>query len=770
MKLSRQFIAATREMCSLYDFVQAPYLRKTLEIADLKKAELSVCGLGFYRFWCNGVELTRGHMSPYISNPDDVMDYDVYDLTEALTNGKNVLGFQLGNGMQNCFGGRGWDFQLAEFRSAPKLAVCLSLTYHDGRTEEIEADESFVCAPSPIYYDDLRQGERYDANKEIPGWNLADFDDSAWTPAIPAVTPRGVSRVCEANPIVRVRELKPVSIKPGVTLTYARFPEIVDEGYLYDFGENVAGIPHLTVKGAPGQHISMIFGEYITPDGEFTVDNIRFVRPEYDGTPLYIQRDEYICCGRGVEEWEPKFTYHGYRYVLVMGITEEQAKEELLSYIVMNTELEERGGFSCSDETLNILQKMTRAATLANFYHFPTDCPHREKNGWTGDAAMSAEHTLLNLDPVNNYHEWMFHVRASMNDAGTIPGIIPTAGWGFAWGNGPAWDQVLAVIPYYTYRYRGDLAFAKDSLASLIRYVNYINSRRDANGLIAIGLGDWCAPKGVRSPLAFTDSVVSMSFCEKAALLFDVCGRPSEAAYCTSVAESLRKAVRTHLIDFETMTAKGENNATPGSQTSQAMAIFYNIFTKEEQPTAFRVLLKKIHEEDDHIDTGILGARVIFHVLSDFGEADLAYKLIAQKSEPSYGAFIDRGDTALPEDFGGKNDNANSRNHHFFGDISAWFIKSICGIQYNPTCRDLAHVNIAPHFVTALTHAEAFHICPEGRISVKWERTGEDTLTLTVEMPETMHGTLSFDRGWVCASCGKTETEAKSGTYLLKKA
>ncbi len=768
MKLSRNFISANTAMCDLRDWVAAPYLRKTVTLDRTPvKAELSVCGLGFYRFWLDGVHLTRGHMSPYISNPDDVMDYDVYDITDKFASGKHILGFQLGNGMQNCFGGYVWDFEKAAWRSAPKLAVCLTLTYEDGTTEEFEADESFVWAPSPVIYDDLRQGECYDANREIPGWNLPDFDDSTWAHAVKAECPRGKSVVCAANPIKAWTCLTPVSIKAEQKLTYAHCTQ-VDEGYLYDFGTNYAGIPLLRIKGEKGQKISMIFGEYIDPDGNFKVDNIRFVRKEYFDLPLYIQRDEYTCKGDGVEEWSPAFTYHGFRYCLVTGITAEQANEELLTYIVMNTKLDERGYFSCSDDTLNKLQSMIRVATLANFYHFPTDCPHREKNGWTADAALSTEHTLLNLAPENNYYEWMRHIRGAMDERGALPGIVPTGGWGFAWGNGPAWDNILVTLPYFVYRYRGDKKIVEESLTALFRYVNYLTTRVDDRHLLAIGLGDWCAPYGPRSPLIFTDSVISMDICEKTAYLHEVCGMTAQADFCREVAAKFRAAVREHLIDWSSMTAIGEGTPTPGCETSQAMAIFYNIFTEEEKPAAYKVLLDKIHEQNDHLDTGVLGARVIFHVLTAFGDSDLAYKMIVDPTYPSYGVFAARGDTSLPEDFATDDRGVNSRNHHFFGDISAWFFKAICGINYNPDADDLTRADITPHFVTGLSHAEAFHECPMGKIAVKWERTDDNTIKLDVTYPAGMHGKLVFD-GWTCV-CGKKETEAKSGSYVLKRA
>lgn len=768
MKLSRQFISATRQMSTLDKRVAAPYLRKTLTIGDdIAKAELSVCGLGFYRFWFNGIEYTRGFMAPYISASDDILDYDIYDLTEHLTSGKTVLGFQLGNGMQNCFGGYVWDFQKAAWRSAPKLAICLTLTKKNGTVEEIEADASFLCAPSPIISDDIRQGECYDARKEIPGWNLPDFDDSTWTPAIPAETPRGKGVVCAANPIVKTRELAPIAIYKDVELTFAHSNRRI-RGYLYDFGENCAGIPRLQINGQPGQQIGMIFGEYIKEDGSFTVDNLRFIRPEYYDIPLYTQEDTYICKGGYTETWSPSFTYHGFRYALVWGVTEEQATPALLTYEVMNTNLPERGSFHCSDEILNKLQKMTRVSTLANFYHFPTDCPHREKNGWTADAALSVEHTLLNFDAAPNYYEWMRHIRAAMAPDGRLPGIVPTAnGWGM--DIGPAWDQIVVVLPYLVYRFTGRRDIVEETLPELWRYVHYLLSITDARGLARTGLGDWCAPHGERTPLLFTTSIVCMDFCEKASFLFQECGHNAQAEFCAAMANNYRTAIRHHLIDWSTYTAIGCNSDTTGSQSSQAMAIYYNIFTDAEKPPAFRVLLNKIHEQNDHLDTGVLGARVIFFVLTEFGHSDLAHKILVDPTYPSYGHWVARGETALCEDFNRYDQTINSLNHHFWGSISAWFIQSICGIHFNPGANDIHHANITPHFLTGLSHAEGYHIAPDGKIEVKWERTGQHEIILTLTFPEKMHGKLILDRGWEDTNNGWSVLNAVSGTYHLRQ-
>lgn len=766
MKLSRAFISATTEMSTLYKSIPAPYLRKRISVGEgIGEAKLSVCGLGFYRFWLNGEELTRGHLSPYVSAADDVIDYDVYDLTGKLLPGENVLGFQLGNGMQNGFGGYVWDFDKATWRSAPKLAVCLRLTHKDGTVTELEADKSFRCAPSPTICDDLRQGEFYDARLEIPAWNLPGFDDSGWTPAIPVEAPRGQSVICEAHPIVCTRELTPVAIKPDTVLTIAHHEETFS-GYLYDFGENCAGVPLLKLQGQPGQKVTMIFGEYIREDGTFTVDNLWFIRPEYLEMPLYIQKDEYTCKGGEEEVWSPSFTYHGFRYALVCGITQEQATKDLLTYRVMNSDLEDKGGFSCSDTVVNKLQRMTEIATLANFYHFPTDCPHREKNGWTGDAVLSAEHTLLNYDAADNYYEWMRHVRASMEPAGNFPSIVPTAN---GWGNdvNPAWDVVLVHIPYMVYRFTGRRDIVEETLPEIWRYINLLISVTNEKGLVDVGLGDWCAPYSYRSPVEFTSSVTCMDLCEKAAFLFRQLGRENQADFCKVQAASYRAAIRKHLIDWETYTAVGCDSPHVGSQTSQAMAIYYDVFTDEEKPRAFQVLLEKIREENDHLDTGVLGARVIFFVLSRFGHTDLAHKILVDPTYPSYGQWVARGETSLCEDFNRYDQQISSLNHHFWGSISAWFIDCIAGIRFNPEADDIHRVDFVPHFVTGMEHASGYHICPDGRIEAAWQRTGESTIELMLTVPAGIHGHLILEKNWVEAESGLSALDIHRGTYHL---
>ena len=744
MYFPMEFIGVGSAYTTLTDYVPAPYLRKSFSLEDLpQKAELLICGLGFYELYVNGARMTKGLLSPYISNPDDLLYYDAYDLLPVLRKGENVIGVCLGNGFQNNPGGYTWAFDKARFRGAPEMALRLNMQTASGDEVTLESDESFRTAPSPIVNDDYRNGEYYDARREIPGWCEPGFDDSGWAFAQKAPLPRGEARLCEAEPILPEREIRPVSVEP------------LDGGYLYDFGENNAGLCRLTIQGESGQTVSLYHAE-IVKSGKLDRRSISFDDNDY------VQKDIYICKGGAEETYMPVFTYHGFRYVLVRGLKPEQADKNLLTYVVFHTRLRERGGFSCSDDIANSLQKMVRRSTVSNFYHFPTDCPQREKNGWTADASLSTEHTLLNLEPEKNYREWMRSIRKAQAEDGALPGIIPTGGWGFAWGNGPAWDNVIVYLPYMTYLYRHDKEILQENAHAILRYLEYLTTRIREDGLICIGLGDWC-PVGrnadaYKAPLEFTDTVLSMDICEKAAYIFGELEMPEQQAFARGLYRRLREAGRERLLDLSAMTALGS------CQTSQAMAIFYSLFEEAEKPEAFRRLLEFVHQYDDHMDVGVLGGRVLFHVLSEYGCSDLAYEMITRTDYPAYGEWVARGLTTLREDF--YPEERASLNHHFWGDISHWFSRRVAGICYNPRRRG-GEADIRPAFVHKLRFAQGWHEAPEGKISVKWERA-DDGISLEIDVPDTLNGYIRLPQGYVFAGDGLAVKPLRSGVYAVR--
>lgn len=755
MQLSNKFVRATDKVCTFKEHVNAPCFRKSFQLeGTVEKAEITICGLGFYELYINGTNITKGPLAPYISNPDDVLYYDHYDVAPYLNEGENIIGVVLGNGFFNPFGGAIWDFEKAVWIGPLRFALWFEAEC-GGKTVSFEADDGFKAHDSAILFDEYRMGTHYDARLEMPGWNAPDFDDTGWTDAMHAEQPRGETVLCPADPIVVTGERKPVSITK------------CSRGYIYDFGANLAGVCRLTVKGKAGQKISIWHSELLK-DGELDISSIIFDRPGFREYYFeYAQKDVYICKGEGEETFVPPFTYHGFRYVLVEGIDEAQATESLLTYLVMNSDLKERGSFSCSDETVNLLQLFTRRSDLANFYYFPTDCPHREKNGWTGDASMSAEHMLLNLHAENSLREWMRNIRKVQRIDGALPGIVPTSGWGFAWGNGPAWDSVIANIPYYVYKYTGDDAILFENADMIFRYLNYITTRMDERGLIAIGLGDWLQPVKqedeleLSSPLEFTDSAMVLDICRKAVMIFDKTGRTLQKEFAEKMHAQLLASIRTHLIDTESMLAIGN------CQTSQTLAIEFGIFTEEELPKAYANLLKIIHDGGDFMDVGMIGARYLFHVLAKGGDADLALKMITRPEWPSYGDWIVRGATALWEDFYRPEGKQNSKNHHFFGDISAWFIRYIAGLKPNPNTCNIDEVEISPCFVAALEHAKAYFDAPKGRMEVCWKRES-DKIVLSVSLPEGVYGAIRLPEGY-CFADGKTDCLAVNGDYIITK-
>ena len=754
MEFPQTFYAATREYNTYEKHVNAPYIRRSFPLGKVQSAEIIVSALGFYELYLNGQHITKGLLAPYISNPDDIVYFDRYDVTDLLTQGENAVGLILGNGMQNCHGGRVWDFDIARFRGVPRFAFRLQGVLENGESFTLEADETFRTAPSPILFDDLRSGVYYDARLQLDGWCRPGFDDSGWASVYRAETPRGEYRLCEADPIVVTGEIAPVEIREATLCeiynnrenmrldTQFKWDFRGKRGILFDFGVNTAGILRLKIRGKKGQQIFIQMCEFVNSKGEPSYQNIDFYP---DG---YSQADLYICKGDGEEIFEPPFTYHGCRYAMVFGLEPEQILPQTLTLLAANSDLRRRGGFTCCDETMNKLGEMARRSDLANFYYFPTDCPHREKNGWTGDAACSAEHMLLTLTPEKSYREWLRSICKAQADSGALPGIVPTGGWGFDWGNGPAWDNVLTELCWQIWRMRGDLAPAKECSEHILRYLSYIDGRRRADGLVAVGLGDWLQPSrdagSPTAPLYLTDSVITMYIAQKSADLFRAMGKPLQAQFAEALYSSLRTAIRKSCIDFATMTVRSR------CQTAQAICIYYGVFDEGEKAEASRVLVQLIREADGHVDCGMIGLRVLFHVLSDCGQGDLAYRMITRRDFPSYGAFLEQGLTSMPESFlpPERWDAPDSLNHHFFGDVVSWFIQRVAGIRVNPDCVCPNHIDITPDFLTALSCAKADYEAPAGKVCVAWEKDGGE-ISLHIDIPEKVYGEIRLPAGYV---------------------
>lgn len=692
MIFSKKFFAATENYGSRNAFVAAPMFRRNFIYTKGQKAELTICGLGFYELYINGENVTKGKFAPYISNPDDLIYYDHYVLTEKLNDGKNAIGLVLGNGFLNNDGGTVWQFDKAAFRSAPKFALAFEL---DGRLA-FEADEHFRWIQSPIMFDDYRIGEYYDARMEIRGWCLPDYDDSTWKKPIAATVPKGEPQLCAVEPIRCSREICAVKYWKS------------ESGYVFDFGENLAGTARLKIQAEAGTRITFQHGETLLEGRSFYNRNL--CCPEEDRNRW--QTDVYICAGRDEPEiYEPHFTYHGFRYVFVEGIADHHITDDLLTMRVYHSDFKNFSLLETDNTVINKIQRMTMNSNLSNFFYFITDCPQREKNGWTGDTAVSAEQMLLNFDCANSLREWLKNFRAAQRADGALPAICPTTGWGFEWGNGPAWDMALIESVYQLYRFTGDRDIIRENKDAIVTYLSYMRSKENDDGLYAYGLPDWCeclqiAEHVVTTPLEVTDTLICIEMLQKAASLFQAIGEHTEANLIFQKAQRIITAFRRKYLEQDLY-------ISCHSQTAQAKAISVGVFAPDEEHQAVENLVQLV-EEKGHFQVGILGARVLFRVLSDYGYDELAYKLITQDRFPSYKGWIDQGFTALGECFNEQYPNSClrvdggrvlSHNHHFFGDVSGWFFRYILGLEVNPNGDNPNCLSIKPHSFQSITKA-----------------------------------------------------------------
>lgn len=699
--MNKNFFCATKTPCTFDNHVPAPYLRHSFTVdSQAEHATLSVTATGFYILYVNGTDITKGILAPYISNPDHYCYCDSYDIKPYLTEGKNVISLILGNGFGNGFGGFIWDFDKAEYIAPPSFALECDI---DGHRFDASV---FKCHPSPILFDDERHGEIYDARLEVDGWNTPGFDDSGWDSVMPARTPKGKTAPCTAEPIVKKREVHPVSVSAQ------------DGGYLYDFGINTAGLVRLDIDATEGQLVYARFGEALK-DGKFYDKNIGFngkgKHPIYDE---YGQQFRYTAKA-GKQSYTPHFCYLGYRYAFVTGITAAQATPELLTMIVCHSDIKQLADFECSDARTNKLFDIALNSDYSNFFYFPTDCPHREKNGWTGDASISSDRMTTFYTVDKSYTQWLDNIIKAQRKDGALPGIVPTGGWGFDWGNGPAWDGVLFNLPYQLYIQRGNTDVIRQCKQAQIKYLKYVMTRRSDDGTIGIGLSDWapvnCSPADTATTNRFTDSVIVMDLARIAHKMYTAIGADSEAAYAYGIYTDMKKTVRDHLIDLDTLTASGSNMAC------QAIALYYGVFEKDEEQCAFSRLLELIHNNDDRFDVGFLGQHTLYHVLTRFGESELAYKMITAPGGISFGDLVDRGYTSVTEHFFKDPEKFSSLNHHFQSEYARWFVTAVAGIEVI----DHTTVKINPHFIESLDWARAHVTLPAGKVSIKWQRNGE---------------------------------------------
>lgn len=707
----------------------APYFRKEFEWDGGKPAKIFISGLGYYLLYLNGMRVGDHVLDPIVTRYDMRTRFVEYDAAAFLKPGRNTVAVVLGNGWYNCQTREVWHFDKAPWQDDPKLLFELE---SDGKTL-VKSDSSWkVFRNGAFLFNQLRSGETYDAGLEIPGWKLNGFDDSIWSDAVIVPGPGGIITRQDTTPC------KVMKITPAKKLH-----DLTDREFVYDAGVNMTGWGRITVRGTKGSSVKLIYSERLDVDGK-DIDQSHIAQFVLEGD---FQTDKYILCGKDCEIWEPSFTYHGFRYIkaVVAGDVEIIS----LDACFVRTAFEECAAFESSDPVLNKLCELTKRSYESNFTGIPTDCPHREKNGWTGDAFIAAETGLFFYRSAPAYASWLQTIQDCQRPNGQIPCIVPTGGWGYNWGCGPAWDGAFVMIPWYIYLYTGNDTPVRDHYPGIKRYLDYLGTLAE-NHIVRSGLGDWFHCDNSRKvSAAVTSTGYYYQFARTAAKYAELLGKAGDAEHFRSLAEEIFQAFNREFYQGSGIYAKGE-------LTALSCPLYHGLVPDSEKNKVASKLADMVESGNCLCDFGILGAKYTPRVLCDTGRADLALKMIVHEEYPGWGHWVKEGATTLHESW----KSTSSLNHIMFGDIAAWMMQYAAGIRPDERAPGFSKVTLAPAWQCGLTEVKAEYGSASGMIRVHWQKTGSDIL-FEAELP--VNGKVILPDGTSrFLSKGKNQTAVKN--------
>jgi alpha-L-rhamnosidase len=693
----------------------APYFRKSFSAGKkIKWARAYIAAAGLYELYVNGRRSGDHQMDPTYTRFDRRILYVTHDVTTTLQAGNNTIGVLLGNGWYNHQSTAVWDFHNAPWRARPAFCLDLRITYDDGSIETISSGKNWKTSLSPVIFNSIYTAEHYDARLEQPHWNENAFNDSAWKEVIYRSAPAG-------NIVAQV--LHPVRYVDTIpTKSFRKFSDTV---YVFDVGRNISGVSEIKVKGQAGTVVQLRHAERLYPTGRVDQSNINVHYRPTDATDPF-QTDIYILKGSGEESFRPRFNYKGFQYVEVTSNSPvELGKNDLTAYF-MHSDVPPTGSIASSNSVINKIWSATNNSYLSNLFGYPTDCPQREKNGWTGDAHIASEMGLYNFDGITVYEKWLADHRDEQQANGVLPSIIPTGGWGYEWGNGPDWTSTIAIIPWNIYLFYGDTSLLSQCYDNMKRYVDHITDISEGS-LTKWGLGDW-VPVSTKPPVEFTSSIyyyVDATILSKAAKLL---GKNSDHEKYTTLAAEIKKAFNTKYLDA----TKGIYGK--GLQTELSMPLYWGLVPDDLKEKVAANLAAKVRADGDHINVGLLGTKSILNALSENGYAQQAYTLAAQTTYPSWGWWIVNGATTLYENWIIDAKSDISLNHIMFGEIGAWLFKAPGGIKPDPEQPGFKNILLEPHFFSGLDHFTANHESRYGKIVSSWKRSG-NKISYTVVVP-----------------------------------
>lgn len=716
------------------DYPSAPMLRKSFTTQEkIQQARLYVSAAAYYKMTLNDQPVTSSHLNPGFTHYDKRNLYNTYDVTSLLHTGENVLSAVLGNGFYNeAAPVATWSYEQARWRNRPRMICEMHISYTNGEEQIITSDSSWKTATGPYAQNNIYSGDTYDARLAIAGWNKPGFDDSKWTNAIQVDAP---------SPLLISQNMPAIATEQFISPVNMR--SFGDTVYVYDFGVNMSGVCTLSINGEKGTKVDLQHGELLKDNGRLEMRNLDIYYKPLPG--LAFQTDTYILDGEQ-GTFTPDFTYHGFQYVEVRSDRPVKLTKESLTAQFIHTAVPPVGNFSCSNELLNKIWKAANQSYLSNLMSIPTDCPQREKNGWTADAHITMDLGLLNFDGITFYEKWLDDMVDNQNEEGRISGIIPSSGWGYDDWIGPVWDAAMFIVPMSIYHYYGDTRSIEKIWPVCVKYLDYLAGREDTEGTVTYGIGDWVFYQ-TQTPTAFTTTCYYYLDHLYMAKFAELIGKDGNRY--AKKAEELKALINQKYFD------QSKAIYANGSQAAQGVALYLGIVPKEYEQQVADNLSMMIKANNNLLDFGVLGSKTVLRMLSKHGYADLAYQMAAQEEAPSWGNWIKQGFTTLGETWILSPEFRDaSVNHMFLGDVNAWMYNVLAGINYDEQEPGFKHILIQPHFVKGLDWVKAEYKSVNGIIRSEWERKGKQVI-LKVIIPVNTNATVECNGKKIDLGSGK---------------
>lgn len=666
------------------------------------KLTLKVCGLGYGVYYINGKEITSDKFITPVSDYRKTLWFSEYDVTDYCVEGGNVFYAKLGNGFFNENFESGWSHNKAEWRNDP----CLWMELYQDDLCILKADNTFkACVDKATYYNQLRSGEYYDSQRELHA-ELVEFDDSQWQNAvILGNSPQGTLRRCFGPTIKECAKFDPVAVLKN------------NDGYVFDFGYNISGYAEIVVCDDAGKAITLSYAEEINDDNSLKLNGLGIY---YSSVPCQV--DKLICNGQLVA-WKPQFTYHGFRYVQVSGLSNIDVVKSITAYFV-HQDVPQVSRFCCSDETINKIYEAGIRSTQSNMFYSLTDCPTREKLGWLNDTQASLGQIMYNFDCTEFFEKWYQDICDSMRINGNVAGIAPTPDWGYEYG--VVTSGAVITLPYMLYKLKGDKKLLETALPYMEKHYGY-----HCNNIGKSMLGDWTGADNLSTPIEFIDLICAYMFSSIISNSKTALNLP-----CQNYVADIQK-YKSLLLDKYFINGKCKLN----EQTALSASIVLNLGNKD---IVSQQLVQAIGEKGNHIACGMFGIQFLYKALFQIGRADLWLKVIENDTSPSFKIWMDNGATTLYETFD-ETARTISRNHHMFSNVIEEFITEILGIKVLNV--EKMQYTVSPAKIKAIEFAKGGIKLPQhnAEINVAWknnERGREITVQVDGNVEVFYNGTL----------------------------